>query len=782
MPSTKPAKSRLKKLLLITGSILIVIPLIIILCISPLTKYLVEKYSIKYTGRQIKMDWAYVNPFTGYVHFSNFKVYEETTDSVFFSAKGISADISVLKIFSKTYEITGLVVDQPKGILILDKRNDFNFSDLIKRFSPSKTDTAGPPLHLSILNIKINNGVFYFHDTLINIHYFIKDVNFESSGKWWNRDTINGKISFSAGEGTGDINGDFTINLKTLDYRYSAHVRRYNLGLIQQYLRKIMNYGSFSANLDADLKATGNFKDENNLDTKGRIALSNFHIGKAPGDDYMSFDKFVLAINEVNPNKHIYNLDSLTLNRPYLKYEKYDHLDNIETMFGRNGDNVTVAGADNAQYNLVIEIGRYLISVSKNFFNSIYKINRVAISNADIVFNDYSESEKFTIEANPLYIYADSVNQGKGRILVSVKSAIKPYGKVSISASINPRDSADFNVNFQFTGIPITLFNPYLIAYSSFPMNRGTVDFTGIWKVRDGDIQSENHLLIIDPQLAPRLKNKDYKWIPMRLVMYLINQRNNVIDYQIPVTGNLNNPEFHLNDIVSKTLKNLIVKPATIPYRIEVRTEENDIENTLALKWGIMQSSILPEQEKFLKKLDKFLEENPTSSITISPQEYDAKEKEYILFFEAKKKYYISLNQGNPKLLSISDSEYIDKMSIRDTLFIRYLNKHLTHSLEFTIQDKCNSLVGSNLVNARFNKLCKDRKSCFLSHFTNKGIDNKIAFNPSQNAIPYNGFSYFKITYKGELPDYLVKAYAEMNKLNNISPREKYSKERKKII
>jgi len=56
-----------------------------------------------------------------------------------------------------------------------------------------------------------------------------------------------------------------------------------------------------------------------------------------------------------------------------------------------------------------------------------------------------------------------------------------------------------------------------------------------------------------------------------------------------------------------------------------------------------------------------------------------------------------------------------------------------------------------------------------------------VKFNSVQNNIPYNGFSFYKIEYKGELPDFLLKAYKEMDELNNENPREKYTKERDKI-
>jgi hypothetical protein len=777
----KIANTKFKKSVLIFFSTLAFLLVLIFICISPITKYLVEKYSVKYTGRQIKMDRAYVNPFTGYVHFSNLRIYEVNNDSVFFSADGLSISFALRKMLSKTYEISELVLDNPKGIIILNKRNDFNFTDLITRFSPSPQDTISPPLHFNILNIKINDGIFYFHDTLININYFIKNVSFESSGKRWNNDTIIGKFSFSAGIGTGDMKANFNINIKTLDYKYAIVANRFNLAIVQQYLQQMINYGTFSANLDADLKTTGNFSDEENQDTKGRFAINDFHFGKTASDDYASFDKFIMTINEVNPKQHIYHLDSVTLTHPYFKYEKYDRLDNIETMFGEKGANVTITDADATQYNLVLELAHYLINISKNFFQSAYTINKMAINQGNIQFNDYSKNEKFSIGANPLSFTADSVNQVKGRINFSMKSGISPYGEASLKASINPRDSQDFDVNLHFGKIPISMFNPYLVTYTSFPLDRGTIEFDGIWRVRKGLIQSENHLLIIDPRVAKRVKNKADRWIPVWLVMAFIRERSNVIDYTVPITGSLKNPKFHLHDVLFSTLNNIFTKPPTTAYGVAVKTKENTIEKSLTMKWAMRESSMPHSQKRFLKKLAEYLTKNPEASISVYPEQFAVKEKEYILFFESKKKYYLQANQETAKTFSESDSEKVDKMSIRDTLFIKYLNKYVTNGLLFTIQDKCTSLVGSALINSRFRQLGEARKDAFTAYFKSKGIGHQIVFKTAQNTIPYNGFSFYKIDYKGELPDFLLKAYKDIGELNDEAPREEYKKDRKKI-
>ena len=540
------------------------------------------------------------------------------------------------------------------------------------------------------------------------------------------------------------------------------------------------NDGTFTANLDADMKARGNFSDQEDMTASGMIAINDFHFGKNPKEDYVSFDKLLLAITEVSPKNHKYVFDSVSLSHPFLKYERYDYLDNLQRMIGRNGANIASAASDPAKFNLVIEIARYIKVLAKNFFHSDYKINRLAIYKGDLQYNDFAITEKFSVGLNPLYFFADSINRNNKRVEASLTSGILPYGHATVKVSINPKDSSDFDLQYYIQQVPVTMFNPYLINYTSYPVDRGTLEINGNWVVRNGIINSTNHLVMIDPRAIRRLKNKGTNWIPLRWIMSLIRERGNVIDYEIPITGNLRDPKFHLHDVLMDLLENIFVKPATASYRMEVKNVETEIEKSLTLKWGMRRSLLLPDQEKFVEKMATFLAETPEASITVYPQQYAFKEQEYILFFEAKKKYFLLANHKNARSFSEADSEVVDKMAVRDSLFNRYLNKQVTDTTIYTLQEKCNVLVGSALIDARFKRLNYERERAFILPFKENGIENRVKINAGENTVPYNGFSFYKIVYQGELPESLIKAHRKMNDFNNEPPRKKYQKLRGK--
>ena len=266
--------------------------------------------------------------------------------------------------------------------------------------------------------------------------------------------------------------------------------------------------------------------------------------------------------------------------------------------------------ADPSRFNLVLEIANYIKVVSKNFFRSNYKIDHLRIYDADVKFNDYSTSEKFALELNPLTVIADSIDKNHNRVNVSLNSVIKPYGNLSAALSINPKDSSDFDLQYHFQKLPVSMFNPYIISATSFTLDKGTLEFKGSWNVRNGVIKSINHLVILDPRLTKRIRNKDTKWIPAPLIMAFIRERGNVIDYEIPITGNLKDPDFHLSDVIFDLLGNIFIKPPSTPYIMEVKNIETEIEKTLTLKWMMRQNRLLPVQEKFIEKMADFLIRN----------------------------------------------------------------------------------------------------------------------------------------------------------------------------
>lgn len=760
------------------GGILLAFFILLAIC-SPLGKYYLEKYDVDLFGREATIGWAYVNPITGYVYLHDVKIYEAQGDSVFISAQSASANFTVYKLLSREVWMEQLTVDHPWG-KIVQKKDSLNFDDVIEKFTPDPNDTTPSTneWHVTLLDTKVIAGEFRYYEKVIPINYSIKNVNIEGPGKTRDVDTLSAHFSFEDGKGKGRMEGDFTINMETLDYRFGTKIQAFDMEILRQYIWELINYGMFHATLDADVKANGNFKSADSISAKGRLFLTDFHLGKTNEDAYIAFQKLALVVDELSPVRRKYLFDSITLHAPYLKYEVFDSLDNVQALFGKKGSNISDITNQTGRFNLIIEIARYLKELSRNFFVSDFKINSLRVSEGNFVFNDYSTPEKFGIHASPVTIQADSVNKERKRVGVTINSPIKPFGHADFFVSINPKDSGDFDLKYSIEKVSAATFNPYLISATSFPLDRGTLELHGLWNVRNSRIESNNHVVIIDPRATKRIKNDDTHWLPLRLILGLARDRGNVIDYEVPITGNLKHPKFHVHDVITDALKNIVVNPASTPYRMKVRKLENEIEKSLTLKWEVNQRDLPSHQQKFVKRIAEFLKDHPNASLEVQPMEYEAREKEHLLFYETKKKYFMITHHKKNSDFTKEDSLEVCELSSRDRAFVKHISKGLSDTVMFTIQEKCVNFVGNEVVNKSYQQLLKERKASFISLFKENHTEQQVKIKATEPTIPYNGFSYFKFDYPNGMDDKLRDAYEKMKELDNEKPRKKYQKER----
>ncbi|MBC7387754.1 MAG: hypothetical protein H7329_00950, partial [Opitutaceae bacterium] len=164
------------------------------------------------------------------------------------------------------------------------------------------------------------------------------------------------------------------------------------------------------------------------------------------------------------------------------------------------------------------------------------------------------------------------------------------------------------------------------------------------------------------------------------------------------------------------------------------------------------------------------------------PLIFDAKEKEYIMLFEAKKKYFLESNNRKGQTLSGDDSMNVEKMSVKDEGFRKFIEARVKDHMLYTIQQKTYHIIGDKIIRKRYDELLERRKQAFLEYFKENGVDSRVKFKKIVPTVPYNGFSEFVISYKGAIPENLKEANEDLEELNSEKPREKYEKVRKGLF
>src|SRR6202034_3216453 len=121
--------------------ILVGIIVILLLIVSPIAKYEINKNCVQWTGRHISVGRVSLNPLTGSVFIKDLKIYEADSTTVFFDCHDIYVKLNLKKLFASNYDVEEIRIDKPE-ISIVQNGNKFNFDDLIKRFA---SDTGKKP-------------------------------------------------------------------------------------------------------------------------------------------------------------------------------------------------------------------------------------------------------------------------------------------------------------------------------------------------------------------------------------------------------------------------------------------------------------------------------------------------------------------------------------------------------------------------------------------------------------------------------------------------------------
>jgi len=437
------------------------------------------------------------------------------------------------------------------------------------------------------------------------------------------------------------------------------------------------------------------------------------------------------------------------LDSAFMKYEQYDNLDNFSRMFGKNADLVKEAYARHKEVNIIFVIADFLSELVKNLVNSQYRVNDLTITNSKLLFNDYSLLQKFSATTDSIVITARDIDSRKKRSYFTLQSRLLPFGNVNANLDANPNDFGDFHLEYAVSNVAFPMFNPYLVTYTSFPFNKGEIQSNGTWNVVNKQINSANHLRIINPTTADKIKKRGTKHVPVPLLLAFVRDWRRMIDIDVPITGNLDDPNYHLWNVILNVIENIFVKPPTFPYTITKHKAEKEKEEHEMMEWKPMQTQMSNDQEKQLKEISHFLKSNPQVHLTITPYFYEDQEKEIIVLYEAKKKYYGSSHQLNATKLSEDDSMAITNMSIKDSAFVNYLNHHAdTIGIEFSVLGKCMKLIGQSKVDEKYNEMVASRKKNVMAFFADAKQANRVTYKHEVSIIPRSGFSHDNFQYQ----------------------------------
>jgi hypothetical protein len=112
-------------------------------------------------------------------------------------------------------------------------------------------------------------------------------------------------------------------------------------------------------------------------------------------------------------------------------------------------------------------------------------------------------------------------------------------------------------------------FSNYSHHFTGYPISAGTLAFASENKINNFELDSKNIIDIYNIDVGDKDPDSDPEFmVPMKVGLYILKDKDDKIEFDVPVHGNMKDPKFSIGKIIWTTVSNLLIKVALSPLKI----------------------------------------------------------------------------------------------------------------------------------------------------------------------------------------------------------------------
>ncbi|MGX5218200.1 DUF748 domain-containing protein [Pseudomonas segetis] len=196
-------------------------------------------------------------------------------------------------------------------------------------------------------------------------------------------------------------------------------------------------------------------------------------------------------------------------------------------------------------------------------------IGAINIADGSANFADFSLTPNFATAIQQLNGQIGTIDSRAPKpAKINIAGKVDKYAPVSIKGSLNPFDPlASLDIATQFKRVELTTLTPYSGKFAGYRIRKGRLNLDLHYKINNGKLNAENSVVVEQLQLGEKVDSPSAVDLPIKLAVALLKDSDGKISLALPVQGDLNNPQFSVMPIVWQTLRNLVVRAATAPFK-----------------------------------------------------------------------------------------------------------------------------------------------------------------------------------------------------------------------
>lgn len=570
------------KIILISLVALIVLVLAALKFAPGFIKDYVVAHSEEFIGRKIAIEDVSLNPFTFTVNVDKFALLEQDGKTPFVAFDKFRINVDPLKIVTKTAAVSEIYM---KGLYVHVTQNGdkFNFSDILDFLAKADStspdtvaaDTAasdtgmvnaaeiakGLPVSISVKNIVFENGNIIYEDTKIGSKIHIKDFGVAIPAVYLSNKQTDVGVSLKFADG-GDLNVKVSVNAATNDFNVNVGLKDFALACGKPYLNDFIAYKDFSGSVSTNISVAGNLGDVLSSNVSGVVSVDNVVLTETSGKT-IGVKHVGVGIGKANLNENKFLIDSVIVDGAYAHLDMYkDGKTNIDVLLAPLNKKSAEPAADSAA---PAEETKEEAAPAKKM---VAKVGKLYVHNTKVSANDQTLTKPFNYTVSGITVNGSSINFDTP-CTVNVTAAFPEGGSVSVKYQGALSDMGTMDAYISVKNLALKHFSNYSLHYTGYPISAGTMAFASENKIQNFNLESKNTIDIYNIDVGDKDNSVDPEFmVPMKVGLYILKDKNDKIQFDVPVKGNMKDPEFSVLKIIWKTVMNLIIKVAVSPLKV----------------------------------------------------------------------------------------------------------------------------------------------------------------------------------------------------------------------
>ena len=279
-----------------------------------------------------------------------------------------------------------------------------------------------------------------------------------------------------------------------------------------------------------------------------------------------------------------------------------------------------------------------------------FSIKNFSLNNGEVDFSDASLFMPFATKISNLNGKLTDIDK-KRPSSGEFKGTVGKNGFSQITAKLFPFElKQNTDIKLDFKDIDLIDITPYSGQFLGYKIKKGKLNLNLNYSVVDSKLNGSNLINFDTLTLGEKVDSKDAVNLPLSLAISILSDQNNQINIDLPVEGNLDDPDFKYGGVIWAAVKKLFADITLAPFRFLGNALGLGSKDLSSIDFLAGSSELISSESPKIADFIKLTTAKPMMKLSITPtySEID------VLYFKEKK-----LDQKINQIIASGGKDYI---------------------------------------------------------------------------------------------------------------------------